>query len=353
MINKLTGLAAGICGLTLLISCGEPTANETPKAEEKKDSSMSVRTTGGIEKLDPSFDNIIEPGTAVEILTEGFDWSEGPLWISGGNYLLFSDIPPNKIYKWSEADGLQDYLHPSGYTGITPRGGEPGSNGLLLDKDGRLVLCQHGDRRMARMDAPLDSPEAKFVTLAYQFMGKRLNSPNDAVFKSNGDLYFTDPSYGLEKRDEDPGKELPFKGVYRVKPDGMVDLLTKDIKWPNGIAFSPDESKLYVASSDPDKAIWMVYDLDAKGGIKNGRIFYDCTEASKKEKGVPDGMKVDKQGNVFGTGPGGVWIFNSSGKVLGKIKTGQATSNCAFNADETELYITADMYLLRVKLKKR
>jgi len=253
--------------------------------------------------------------------------------------------------KWKEGEGLSEYLHPSGYTGeLGFNGNEPGSNGLHLDPEGRLILCQHGDRRMARMDAPLNAPKAKFVTLADKYEGMRFNSPNDAAFHSNGDLYFTDPPYGLPKNVNDPDKEIPFQGVYRMSKDGSISLLTNKLTRPNGIAFSPDEKTCYVAVSDPEQAIWMAYDVNEDGLFENERLLHDATEWVGKEKGLPDGLKVDAKGNIFATGPGGVWIFNPDGKVLGKIKTGEATANCAFGKGGKELYITADMYLMRVKL---
>ncbi|GEO05902.1 gluconolactonase [Adhaeribacter aerolatus] len=311
----------------------------------------SYKTTGTIERLDAALDNLISPDAKIEILANGFEWAEGPLWLAEQNKLLFSDIPPNKIFEWSEEGGLKLYLTPSGYTSTQVRGGEVGSNALILDKQGRLVLCQHGDRRMARMEAPLDQPKPNYITLADKYEGKRLNSPNDAVYKSNGDLYFTDPPYGLEKNADDPAKEIPFQGVYRVTADGSIHLLTKELSRPNGLAFSPDEKTLYVANSDPQRAIWMAYDVQPNGNISNGRLFYDATPLSKNEKGLPDGLKINRQGFLFATGPGGVLIFDKNAKHLGTIRTGEATSNCTFNADESILYLTADDYIMRVKLK--
>ncbi len=314
-------------------------------------SQTPITTTGTIEKLDDALDQIIKPGAQIEILAKGFTWSEGPLWLPRENKLIFSDIPPNTIYQWTEKAGLSLYVKPSGYTSTTPRGGEVGSNGLILDREGRLVLCQHGDRRMARMDAPLNAPAPNYVTIADRYEGKRFNSPNDAVYKSNGDLYFTDPPYGLEKNMEDPAKELPHQGVYRVTPNGEVHLLTQELSRPNGLAFSPDEKTLYVANSDPERAIWMAYDVQPDGSIANGRVFFDATAMLQKETGSPDGLKVSKAGILFATGPGGVLIFSPEGKHLGTIKTGQATANCTFNPDQSVLYLTAHMYLMRVKLK--
>lgn len=333
----------------LLSSCG--TNSTQNSSDESQNQEPSYPTLGSVERLDPALDEIIAPNTDIEVLAEGFDWSEGPVWVPEHDFLLFSDIPPNRIYQWKEGDSISLYLTPSGYTGETSLEGEPGSNGLLLDGNGRLVLCQHGDRRMARMDAPLDNPQPQFITLVDNYEGKRLNSPNDATYHSNGDLYFTDPPYGLPQNVDDPAKELDFQGVYGFSADSTLTLLTKELSRPNGIAFSPDEKTLYVANSDPERAIWMAYDVTSDGNIENGRVFYDATEVVGQEKGLPDGLKTDQQGNLFATGPGGVWIFSPEGTVLGKIKTGQATANCAFNEDFSELYITADMYLLRVALR--
>jgi len=313
---------------------------------------VDFEPAGTIERLDPALDKILDKNTEIEILAKGFEWAEGPLWVDDKNYLLFTDIPPNRIFKWEEGMGVSLYLEPSGYTGAIARSGEPGANGLLLDNQGRLVMCQHGDRRMARMNAPLDDPKPQFITLADMWDGRRFNSPNDGIYMSNGDLYFTDPPYGLENSMKDPTKEIGFQGVYRRRAsNGRVDLLTADLMRPNGIAFSPDETIMYVSNSDSQNAVWMAYEVNSKGMFEQSRVFYDVTSFVGKESGLPDGLKVDKAGNIFATGPGGIWIFSSSGKVLGKIKTGEATSNCAFDNTGSILYITADMYLMRVVLK--
>ena len=322
----------------LLLSCNTQENKET------------VRTIGSIERIDEAINQIIPENAVIEVIAEGFEWSEGPLWVSQGNYLLFSDIPPNRIYKWSQKDSISVYLEPSGYTGTERKNGEPGSNGLLLSPDGALVLCQHGDRRVASMAASLNNPKPEYVTLADMFEGNRLNSPNDACYHSNGDLYFTDPPYGLEGNVNDPAKEIEFQGVYKLSANGQVSLLTDKLSRPNGIAFSPDEKKLYVANSDPEKALWMVYDVLTDGNIGEGQVFFDATDKAGKEKGLPDGLKVNKKGYLFATGPGGVWVFSPEGKHLGTIKTTQATANCAFDAEEKTLYITADMFLLRLNL---
>lgn len=302
--------------------------------------------TGSVERLSPEIDDIIAPGELPEILAGGFDWTEGPLWLPELNILIFSDIPKNIVYQWSEKTGISVYLKPSGYTGTSPRGGESGSNGLLVDLNNRLVLCQHGDRRIARMDASLEKPEPKFITLADRYNGKRLNSPNDAVYSINGDLYFTDPAYGLEEGYYGPGRELDFTGVFRLSTDGSLSLLTDKMNAPNGIGISPDGKKLYVANSgDGEDSYWMVFDLKSDGTIDEGRIFY------KAGKGHPDGLKVRKDGIIFATGAGGVWIFTPEGKHLGTVLTGQTTSNCALGNEGKYLYITADDYLMRIRLK--
>lgn len=308
------------------------------------------KTIGSVEKLDSSLDNIISPNAKIEIIAEGFDWSEGPVLIDDKT-LLFSDVPMNTVYKWTEEKGKEVYLTPSGYTDTLKRGGETGSNGLLLDSKGNLVLCQHGNRQMARMNTNTDDPKPSFTTLAGMYNGKRFNSPNDAVYNSTGELFFTDPPYGLEKQADDPKKETPFNGVYKVKQNGEVVLLVDSITRPNGIAFFPGEKKLIVANSDPEKPNWYVFDVNDKDSLYNGKIFYSLAGYDKKLKGLPDGLKIDKEGHIFATGAGGVYIFNSDGKLLGRINLPEATSNCALSADEKTLYITNDMYVLRVSMR--
>ena len=321
--------------------------------QENKEQKMSYKNLGTIERFDGALDNIISTNAKPEIIAEGFEWSEGPLWVEKHNMLLFSDVPMNTVYKWTQAKGKEVYLKPSGYTGNEPSlCKEPGSNGLVFDKNGNLVLCQHGNRQMARMDAPLDKPEAKFITLADKYNGKRFSSPNDAVYNSAGELFFTDPPYGLQtQNDSDAKKEISFNGVYKVKTNGEVTLLVDSITRPNGIALTPDEKKLIVACSDGAHPNWYVFDVNGDS-LANGRIFYSATEEAKTMKGVPDGFKVDKKGNVFATGPGGVYIFNSEGKKLGHIKLDDATSNIALSPDEKTIYITNDMYVLRLKMRE-
>jgi gluconolactonase len=307
--------------------------------------------TQAIERFDPSLNKIISKDAKAIIIAKKFKWSEGSLWVEKSNMLLFSDVPDNTIYKWTAEKGKEIYLTPSGYTDAAKRGGEMGSNGLTLDNEGNLVLCQHGNRQMAKMDATLENPSAKFITIADKYNGKRFSSPNDAVYNSAGELFFTDPPYGLvSQNDNDPQKEIAFNGVYKVKKDGTVILLVDSISRPNGIAFFPGEKKLIISSSDFDKPNWYVYDVNGDS-LTNGKIFYSAAGYDKSLKGLPDGLKIDKNGNVYATGPGGIYIFNSEGKKLGLLKLDNATSNCALSPDEKTLYITNHMYVLKFKMR--
>jgi gluconolactonase len=310
--------------------------------------SAEVATLGRIERLDPAFDRLVGEDAIIELLAANkFDWAEGPVWDRARRRVLFSDIPKNLIWEWSQAAGLKEFLKPSGYTGAaTFTGREPGSNGLTFNKAGELVMCQHGDRRVAKWI------DGKFVTLADRYAGKRLNSPNDLALRSNGDVYFTDPPYGLPKHTEDPGRELDFQGVYRLDGKGEVTLLTRELNRPNGLAFSPDEKTLYVANSEREKAILMAFPVRPDGSLGNGKVFFDVTAAVSKQKpGVPDGLKVSADGTVWATGPGGVLVYSSQGKHLGTLATGVATANLAFGDDGSTLYITADKNLVRVRTK--
>ncbi len=329
----------------IIVACN----SEKPR-EESTVKTGNFLEQGSIEVMDSRLAEVLDTSARLEILAEGFVWSEGPVWVAEHEMLLFSDIPPNTVYSWNEENGIRQFLKPSGYTGGDDREGEPGSNGLHLDDQGRLILCQHGDRRLARYTGTFEDPQPSYETLADKYDGRRFNSPNDAAVHSSGSIYFTDPPYGLEGRMDDPKKEIPFQGVYRLDADGSVHLMVDSITRPNGIAFSPDESKVYVASSDPEKAIWMEYEMQ-DDTFANGRLFYDVTSWVGKEKGLPDGLKVDDAGNLFATGPGGVWIFAPDSTPLGLIRTGEATANCGFNDDKSVLFITADMYLLSLRLR--
>jgi gluconolactonase len=314
-----------------------PAAAETPK------------TLGSIERVDPAFDKLVAKDAVIEVLADGFEWSEGPCWVAKGEYLLFSDIPRNRINKWKEGAGISVFMEKSGYTGKEAfTGMEPGSNGLALDSQGRLHLCAHGDRAVKRVENG-----GKVTVLADKYKGKRLNSPNDLAFAKNGDIYFTDPPYGLPKAYDDPARELDFCGVYRLSKDGTLTLLTEEMTRPNGIGFSPDQKTLYVAQSDPKAALWKKFAVKEDGTLGKGEKFADVTDTVDKLKGLPDGMAIDTNGNVWATAPGGVLCYSPAGKLLGKILTGEATANCKFGNDGSTLYITADMYLVRVKTKAK
>ena len=307
-----------LLGVATLLPCmGDESADE-------RATSNPLPTTGSIARLDPRLDAIVPPDAVIEVLSEGHEWVEGPVWGPALQSILYSDIPNNAIYRWSEGEGASLWLQPAGYTGEVPREGESGSNGLALDAQGRLVLAQHGDRRIARMDAPWDAPEPNFETLAGEYEGKRFNSPNDVAPRSNGDLYFTDPPYGLQGGLE--SKELDFQGVYRLATNGSLTLLTDELSRPNGIAFSPDQSILYMANSDgANQPVVMAYDVEPDGNLSSGRVFFDSWG---------DSMAVDQQGNVYVTGPGGgVLIINANGEHLGSLLAPPRTSNTTFGED--------------------
>jgi gluconolactonase len=299
---------------------------------------------GQVVRNDPRLDRLIPKDAKIEVLGSGFAWVEGPVWVRDGGYLLFSDIPRNSIMKWKAGEGVTLFMKPSGYTGVASYGPEPGSNGLIIDREGRLIACEHGDRRISRLEK-----NGGKRTLVDNYQGKRLNSPNDAAFKSNGDLYFTDPIYGLPAHEKDPRRELDFCGVYRLSKDGKLTLLTREMSRPNGIAFSPDEKTLYVSNSDPDHAVWMAFPVNADGTLGKGRVFKDVTKNVPSQPGLPDGMKVDVHGNLFATGPGGIYVFTPDAELLGRIDTGQRTSNCNWGDDGSTLYITADSYICRLR----
>jgi gluconolactonase len=300
-----------------------------------------------LEVLDPRFEALIPADTKIEKIADDLEWSEGPLWDAGRKALYFSDIPRNVVMQWNADKGVSRYLESSGYTGAAPfTGREPGSNGLTFDPQGRLTLCQHGDRRVSRRE-----PDGKMTPLATQYQGKRLNSPNDLVYDRNGALYFTDPPYGLPGTFKDPAKELDFQGVYRVGKDGKLTLLTKELEAPNGLAFSPDYKTLYVANSQKEKPIWKAFPVNPDGSLGTSRVFADASKYYKEGDGVPDGMKVDVNGNVFATGPGGVLVYTPDGTLLGRILTGVPTANVAWGEGGSTLFVTANHRVLRLKTR--
>lgn len=299
---------------------------------------QTPKFNGSIERLDPAFETLIAPDTSIEVLTTGFNWSEGPVW--SGDQLIFSDVPENTAFAWKDGDSAaRVFLKPSG--NLVGEG--QGSNGLAIDPENRLILCQHGERRVARMES-----DGSFTVLADRFEDKRFNSPNDIVLAKNGALFFTDPPYGLKKG---VAPDAPYHGVYRRDPNGAISLIIKDILWPNGIALSPDEKILYLAVSDKEAPRIMAYDLLRDGSVQNGRRLFDAKPLSSPSRpGSCDGLKIDSKGNIWTTGPGGVLVISPEGRHLGSILTGVPTANCAWGgSDRDTLYITADMFLLRVK----
>ncbi|WP_186755182.1 SMP-30/gluconolactonase/LRE family protein [Echinicola salinicaeni] len=344
---KANYLVFALC-LSALTACQKNKESQTADIDDSK-VLVEKESRYTVEILDDEALEIISTDVEISLLATGFTWTEGPLWVEEGQYLLFSDIPQNKVYKLDAAGDTSTYLQPSGYSGKGNYSNEPGSNGLILDSNGDLILMQHGDRRIARMKARLDQPNADFETLVDKYQGQRFNSPNDGVFDKKGNLYFTDPPYGLPP--EFMGKELDFQGVYCFLNTGEL-LLLDSLSRPNGIALSPKEDKLYVAVSDEKHAVWYQYDLAATGKVSNKKIFYDATGLVKPggANGLPDGMEVHSKGYLFATGPGGLWIFSPEGKALARIYTGQLTSNCAFTADEKYLFLTAHKDILRVRL---
>jgi gluconolactonase len=331
---------SGVLALVILMA----SLNQTWAQEQRGEPA-----TWTITRQDSLFARLLPRNAQLEKIADGFTLVEGPAWHREGRYVLFSDIPSNTIFKWKEGEGVTRFLSPSGYTGTTRfEGKEPGSNGLTFDSAGRLVICQHGDRRIAGLER-----DGRQTVLVDRYDGKRLNSPNDLVFKSNGDLYFTDPPFGLPKTFDDRDKDLPFQGVYRVSKDGTLTLLITDLKAPNGIAFSPDEKTLYVTDVDPERAAWLAYDVQDDGTVTNGRVLFDATRWRKPPFFGPDGLKVDQDGNVFGARPGGISVFAADGTPLGSIETGSATSNLAWGDDGSTLYITGGTAVYRIKLNTK
>lgn len=304
---------------------------------------------GAIHRLDPALDQLVPPGAVIEKVIGNLQFAEGPVWVQSGGYLLFSDIPANAIMKWSPSGQLSVLRKPI-FARQFPPGIQIGSNGLTLDPQGRLIACEHGNRRVSRTDK-----DGAITTLADRYEGKRLNSPNDVVCRRNGDIYFTDPNSVARNNPPDPNgdftAELGFNGVYRVTAAGKLELLTRDVPYPNGLAFSPDEKKLYIANTRPDK-FWMAFDVKGDGTLASGKMVLDVSK--EPGDGAPDGMKVDQAGNLYATGPGGVLVISPQGKHLGTLQLPEIPANCAWgDADGRTLYMTARTSLYRVKLKVR
>lgn len=315
----------------------------------KKPSTIIVETTsyptiGYLEKLDNSFYDHVPQSTKIEVIADGYVWTEGPVWITDEQCLLFSDVPQNINYKWTEEKGAVQFLNPSGYTGKDKK--LQGSNGMFLDQENNLILCQTGDRVVARYLGDYKNPVSEFEVIASEFEGKKFNAPNDLVIDKKGNIYFTDPNFGLEEG----SKELEFEGVYMIGTNREVKLLTSKWPTPNGIGLSPDGSKLYIANSNPP--LFVSYDISEGGDLTNEKIVLDLQEVLDKSisKQKPDGMAIKKDGTIFLTGPDGVFVINKNGNHLGTIKTDKLTSNCVFNEDESVLYVSCHELILRIKL---
>lgn len=318
-------------------------ANRITQAE----SATSSASTPIIIRFDPRFDQPVPRDAVVEKIADGFAWAEGPVWSRKDGSLLFSDVPNNSIFNWKPSEGVKVFLKTSGYTGAEPfQGREPGSNGLAFDPQGRLVFCQHGNRSISRLEK-----DGSRTIVVDRYQGKRINSPNDVVFKSDGDMYFTDPPFGLPKSYDDPARELDFCGVYRLSKDGRLTLMTKEALAPNGIAFSPDEKILYV--SDSKRTLWLAFDVKPDGSLSKSRVLFDGAEAGKGKPGVADGLKVDARGNVFGAAPGGLFVIAPDGTLLGRFDFGTATGNCAWGEDGSTLFIASNTAVYRVRLNTR
>ncbi len=296
---------------------------------------------GRIVRLDPAFDRLVPKDARIEKVAGGFQFTEGPLWRSDG-HLWFSDVVGNLVRSLTPEGQVQVLIRNAGGICKAPPGSFVGPNGMIADKGGYVLLCQHTNRRIVRV-----SRDLQITPYIETFEGKRFNSPNDLVYRSDGSLYFTDPPYGLLKQDDDPAKELKFNGVFRFA-NGKAEPVIKDLSRPNGIAFSPDQKTLYIANSDEKHKVWMKYEVAANGAVSNGQVLADVT--AEKEDGNPDGMKIDSLGNIYGSGPGGIWVFSPDGKHLGTIKPPETPANCNWAEDGRTLYITARTSVYRIRL---
>lgn len=332
VLQKVTALSV------VMLACAAAGAGEQP-----------YPMVGRVTAYDPSFTAIVAGDARIEKIADGLTWSEGPAWVRNGGYLLFSDVPKNRMYRWSQRDGLSVFLEPSGYAGAddgTLR--EAGSNGLLAEPQGSVLLADSGSRSIAR----LDLKTKKKRELVSRFQGHRFNSPNDIVRRDDGVLFFTDPPYGLKGIDQSPLRELPFSGVFRLDKDGSVHLLDDSLKYPNGVALSPDGRRLYVANSDPERPIWMVYQLDAQGNVTGKHQLADAADLVRAGgTGNPDGMCMDAVGRLFASAPGGLLVMEPNGKRLGRIETGSVVSNCEFGDDGHMLYMTSSNFIARVRVR--
>lgn len=301
-----------------------------------------------VDRWDPAMDAIVPKDWKMEKLAEGFGWAEGPIWVRKGQYLLFTDVPGNKMWKWSQKGGLEKFLDPSGAANPDPAiWREAGANGLAILDSKHILLADTGSRMIQK----LDLKTKKKTPVATALDGKKLSSPNDVVKMKSGVIFFSDPPYGFKKFDDAPEKEIPFNGVYRMGKDGKVTVIEKELHRPNGVALSPDESTLYVAQSEPSKPVIMAYSLDKSGNVTGKKLFHDFRDlVSRDAPGLPDGLAVAKDGTLFATGPGGVIVLTKEGKRLGRISSGKGTANCKFGEDGKTLFLTSHNMLARIRL---
>ena len=337
MLRELRTRALAMFAVGMLAACGGP-AEETavPAAEPAADMSLVSQEARTIEGLD----GLITPGAVVEKVSEGFQFIEGPVWVGSADdgSLLFSDIPGDRVYEWSEREGSSVFLDPVFLPDLETNG-QGGSNGLTVDSQGRVVLCEHGNRRIARIE-----PDGTRITLADRYDGMRLNSPNDIVYHSSGAAFFTDPPYGLASPE---AAELDWNGIYRLDADGTLTLVADGQTRPNGIGLSPDEQTLYVANSDQEARIWMAYPVNDDLTLGEGHVLLDLTDS--EETGVPDGFAVDTAGNLWASGPGGIVVISPDGEQLGTVRPDEQPANAAFGNDGHTLYMTARTSLYRVR----
>lgn len=333
-----------LAALTLLCACSlAPCATAAPPADYPVVGQMTV--------FDPGFAAVAAADAKIEKIADGISWAEGPVWVRNGGYLLFTDPRANKMYRWSGKDGLSVYLDPAGYAGPPdPALREPGANGLFPEPGGTLLLADSGTRALMRFD-----PKTRQKTMVVdRYAGHRFNSPNDMVRRRDGVVYFTDPPFGLTGGERSPARELPFSGVFRLDPDGTVQLVDGSLKYPNGVVLSPDERHLYVSNTDMANPVWMVYALDARGEVTEKHVFAQARDLPRGGSfGVPDGMCMAADGKLFTSAPGGLTVFSPDGKALGRFETGAQVSNCAFGDDGRTLYMSSTNFVARVRLKVR
>lgn len=324
-------------GLALGLATGPAAAQQAPR----------YLTIGRVVRQNAGLDQVLAPGAQLELVSSGHAHIEGPVWVPDSSMLLFSDTKTRTIYRWKAASGRSKFLEHNGYTGRLPYSQEPGSNGLALDGRGNLLICEHGDRRLAAL--PLGQASGK-RTLTDNFQGRRYSSPNDVVAAPDGSLYFTDPPFGLPQQAQDPQREIPFSGVFRRAPDGQVTAEITDVAYANGLAFSPDGRTLYISNADSLRPVILAYEVGKNGKLGKSRPFFDMSSLPKiRFKETPDGLKVDQAGNVYAAGVGGLLILSPRGQLLGTIDPGETVANCAWGDDGHSLYLMATTFVCRIK----